>query len=87
MAERRKFTIQGKEVWGEEVEFEPEREGRSEYILHDGTRLKMRTIVNEIYRLDEYKPDGEPIYLVNSTHIITPVVPEHLKRRESQDAS
>jgi hypothetical protein len=82
MGERRKFTFQGQEVWGEEVEFEAEREGRNEYILHDGTKLKMRTVVNEIYRLDAHKENGEPIYLVNSTNIVTSVVPDRLKKQE-----
>lgn len=83
MGERRKFPFQGQEVWGEEVEFEVEREGRNEYILHDGTKIKMRTVVNEIYRLDMYKPNGEPIYLVNSTNIVTSVVPDRLKKKEN----
>ncbi|MBI2819563.1 MAG: hypothetical protein HYX73_06255 [Acidobacteria bacterium] len=82
MGERRKLNFQGQEVWGEEVEFEPEREGRNEYILHDGTKIKMKTVVNEIYRLDVYKSDGEPVYLVNSVNIVTAIVPERLKKKE-----
>jgi len=87
MGDRRKFTVQGQEVWGEEIEFEPEREGRNEYVLHDGTKLKMRAVVNEIYRLEAYKPDGEPIYIVNSTNVLTAVVPERLKRRDAPNAT
>jgi hypothetical protein len=87
MGDKRKFTLQGQEVWGEEVEFEPEHEGRNTYILQDGTKLKMRTVLNEVYRLDAYKPDGEPLYMVNSTNVVTAIVPERLKRKENPDGS
>ena len=78
---KRKVNFQGQEVWGEEVEFETEREAFNTYILHDGTKLKTKTVVSDIVRLDVYKPDGEPIYVVNSTHIVSAVVPENLKKK------
>ena len=78
---KRKINFQGQEVWGEEIEFETEREGFNTYILHDGTKLKTKSVVNEIIRLDLYKPDGEPIYVVNSAYIVSAVVPENLKKK------
>ena len=41
------------DVPGEEIEFETEREGWNIYILHDGTKLKMKSIVANIIRLSE----------------------------------
>jgi hypothetical protein len=32
-------------------------------------------------RLDAYKPDGEPIYLVNASNVLAADVPEQLKRK------
>ena len=79
---KKKIQFQGREVWGEEVEFEVESEGFNSYILHDGTKLKMKTVVTNVVRLEEYREaDGEPLYLVNSTNIVSAEVPENLKRK------
>ena len=78
---KRKVNFQGQEVWGEDIEFETEHEGFNTYILHDGTKLKMKSVVSQVFRLDLFKEDGEPIYLVNSTQVVTAIVPENLKRK------
>ena len=78
---RRKVNLQGQDIWGEEVEFETEGETFNTYILHDGTRLKIKTVVTEVLRLEAHKPDGDPLYLVNSTNIVSAVVPESLKKK------
>lgn len=82
MGEKRKVEFQGREVWAEELEFEVDRESWNTYILHDGTRLKMKTVVSEVLRLDVHKPSGEPLYLVNTTNIVTALVPDRLKKKE-----
>lgn len=81
---KRKVNFQGQEVWGEEIEFETEREGFNTYILHDGTKLKTKTVLADVLRLDLWKPDGEPIYLINATQIMTAIVPDNLKKRPEQ---
>ena len=78
---KKKVNFQGQEVWAEEVDFETEREGFNTYILHDGTKLKTKTVVSEVFRLDVFKEDGEPVYLVNSALIVAAVVPDSLKRK------
>jgi hypothetical protein len=78
---KRKVEFQGKEVWGEEVDFEIERENWNTYILHDGTKLKMKSVVAKVTRLDLFKNDGEPIYLVNASNIVAADVPDTLKRK------
>lgn len=81
MGERRKINFQGQEIWGEDLDFEAEREAWNTYLLHDGTKLKVRTVVSEIIRLDMYKPDGDPVYLLNSANVVTAVVPDRLKKK------
>ena len=76
---KKEYDFQGQQVPGEEIEFEVEREGWNIYILHDGTKLKIRSVVSSIIRLDAYKPDGEPIYILKSSNIATADVPEGLK--------
>lgn len=79
---RKQFTLPtGQQVWGEEVEFETERENWNTYILHDGTKLKIKSVVSQVIRLEAYKPDGEPLYFVNSSNIAVADVPENLKKR------
>ena len=78
---RKKFNLGGQEVSGEDVEFETEREAWNIYILHDGTKLKLKAVVSQIARLDAYKADGEPIYLVNASNVVAADVPEQLKKK------
>jgi len=78
---KRKVNFQGREVLGEEVDFETEHEGFNTYILHDGAKLKIKTVVADVLRLDLYKPDGEPVYLINSANIVSAIVPDNLKRK------
>lgn len=81
MGAKRKVRFQGNEVWGEEVEFEAEREAFNTYLLEDGTKLKIKTVVSQVIRLEAYKADGEPVYMVNATNVIAAVVPERLKKK------
>ncbi len=77
---KQNYRVGDREIPGEEVEFEVEREGFNTYILADGSKLKMKTVVNKIVRLDAWKPDGEPVYLINSANVATSDVPERLKK-------
>ncbi len=80
MALKKKYRFGDREIMGEEIPFEAEKESWSTYILQDGTSLKMKAVVSSIVRLDEYLPTGDPIYLVNASNIVATDVPEHLKR-------
>jgi hypothetical protein len=82
VAGKKTYNLGGKEVMGQEVAFEPEKESWSVYILEDGTTLKMKSIAATIVRLDEYMPTGEPIYLVNASNIVATDVPDQLKRKD-----
>jgi hypothetical protein len=51
------------------------------YDLDDGTQLRMRTTVTEIWRvIDEYDPEGNPFYVVKAQGTLSVIAPEHLKR-------
>jgi hypothetical protein len=78
---KKTYNINGQPILGEEVEFETEREGWNSYILHDGTRLKLKSVVSSIIRLEAWKPDGEPVYFVNSSNVASADVPENLKKK------
>lgn len=69
---------------GQEIEFETEREAWNTYILHDGTRLKMKSVMSQVIRLDAYKPDGEPVYMINATNVVATEVPDNLKQQKPE---
>jgi hypothetical protein len=79
---RKEFDLGGgNKIWGEEVEFETEKEGWNIYVLHDGTTIKLKTVITAIARLEAWKPDGEPLYHIQSSNIATADVPDRLKKK------
>ncbi|MGD1153506.1 MAG: hypothetical protein ABR911_11640 [Syntrophales bacterium] len=81
MAEKREYDFQGRKVPGQEIEFETEKEGWNIYKLADGTRVKLKSVVASIIRLDEYDPLGNPLYLVNAAPAVIVDVPPKLKKK------
>jgi hypothetical protein len=74
--------FQGRQVTGQRVDFDIDKENWNSYTLEDGTKVRMRSVVAQIVRLDgEYTKEGDPVYLVNSTNVVTTDVPDHLKKK------
>jgi len=67
---------------GQELEFETERESWNTYILEDGTKVKLKAVASSIVRLDEYLPNGDPMYVVNASNVVATDVPDNLKRHQ-----
>ncbi|PYT82880.1 MAG: hypothetical protein DMG40_04435 [Acidobacteria bacterium] len=79
---KKKYNIGGREIMGEEVDFEPDGgEKWNTYILADGTKLRMKAVVASVIRLDEYLPNGDPMYMVNASNVVATDVPDQLKKR------
>jgi hypothetical protein len=77
-----KVTFQGKEFDATLVEANQASEYWNQYLLDDGSVLKLKTVATQIVRLvDEYDPEGNPIYVVRSGNIVTVTAPEHLKKK------
>jgi len=81
MAQKKSYNVGGREIMGQEIEFESERESWNTYILADGTTLKLKAIVSSVVRLDEHLPNGDPLYLVNASNVVATDVPEGLKKK------
>jgi hypothetical protein len=74
---------QGKKVTGEVVDFESSPENFNNYLLTDGTNIKIKTVLLEVIRLvGEYGPSGDPIYLFTAQQIINTNSPEGLKQKK-----
>ena len=84
---KKTFRYQGQDVPGEDLEFEAEKESFNEYRLSDGTTLRMKLVITRVARLDKYKDDGEPIYIMQSQNVVATDVPQHLRKgtKESPD--
>jgi hypothetical protein len=55
----------------------------NEYILDDGSLVRLKTVVTEIYRIDDvYSAEGDPLYHIKSKNIASAITPEALKKRQ-----
>jgi hypothetical protein len=72
---------------GTEIDFEEQEERWNTYKLSDGTTLKVKLILNGVKRLNKYRDDGEPIYLINSQNVVRTVkVPQELKLKPKESS-
>jgi len=79
---RRSIKLGAKEFMAETVEFETEKENWNTYVLHDGTELKLKTILAEVLRVEgEYAPNGDPLYVVNASTVVNTNAPQNLKKK------
>ena len=63
-----------------QIDFKSTKEEWNEYQAEDGTVLRLKAVVSEVYRLDEYDQESKPIYVMKSSNILSSSVPEHLKK-------
>jgi len=65
-----------------EIDFTEEKEFWNEYKLADGTTLKVKLVLRGVKRLNQFEPDGTPIYAINSMNVVRAVdVPLELKAK------
>jgi hypothetical protein len=83
--ERKKRVNLGTEqVDATEVGFRSSGENWNEYLVDDGTVVRMKLVVTEILRIDDrYDHEGNPQYFVKSTNVVAVSAPEHLRRENS----
>jgi hypothetical protein len=79
---RVELKLGDKTVEGTLVDFETVREEYNSYKLSDGSTIRMKTVVTNIIRTEEFTPTGEPVYIVNSQNVLVADVPDQLKKRE-----
>lgn len=65
LAKRIQVAFEGKLVPAEQLSFEAEAEPWTVYTLEDGSVLKVRNVLGSVTRvIGQYKPNGEPIYVL-----------------------
>lgn len=77
-----KINFQGREVDATEIEFQTRKEDWSEYLLMDGTVIKMKLVVSEIFRIEGlWDNEGNPVYQIKSTNVPVVRASDTLKRK------
>jgi hypothetical protein len=77
-----KIPLGGREVDALSIRFKTIKEDWNEYDLEDGTTIKMKAVVSEIFRIDgEYDPEGNPVYSIKSSNIPVVNCPDNLKKK------
>jgi hypothetical protein len=79
---KKKVQIPGVgEVDAEVIPFRGDVEHWNEYLLDDGSVVRMKAVVTEIVRVEgQYDPEGNPAYMVFSANVTHVSSPEELKR-------
>ena len=71
----------GTEVVGSEIPVQQSTEPWSEYLLEDGSVIRIKQVLTQAVRLDnEYDKDGNPVYVVQGTSIVVVSASEKLRR-------
>ena len=53
----------------------------SEYEVDDGSQIRLKTVVTEIWRVEnEYDADGNPLYVVKAQGMMSVIAPDNLKQ-------
>lgn len=64
-----------------ELSFQNVREYWNEYLLDDGTILKLKAVATEVFKQEgQYDAEGNPIYLLRSKNVMVVSPPDHLKK-------
>ena len=85
MRKRKVRAPNGEMVEATELSFQNAREHWNEYLLDDGTIIKLKPVATEVFKLDgQYDPQGNPIYILQSTNVLVVNVPEEMKRPKAE---
>lgn len=77
-----KVNFQGHEVDAVIVDTSQTNERWNEYLLDDGTVLKVKLVLTNVTRLENcYTPQGEPVYAIQSTTVVSTNAPQELRKR------
>ena len=82
MAEKVKINFGSEIVEAMPVDVNQANEYFNQYFLEDGTILKMKVVATKIFRIDDrFDQEGNPIYFVQSTNVLSVNSPSGLKKK------
>ncbi len=66
-----------------EMSFQTSAEHWNEYLLNDGSVVKLKTVVTDVLEMDgKFDAEGNPIYVIKSTQVVS-VSPSERARKPS----
>jgi hypothetical protein len=84
VARKSRINIGDRTIEAEDMEFQTTREDWSEYQVEDGYSVRIKLVVSSILKTNERDPQGNPVYVVQSTNIVKVLPPESYSRKEVQ---
>jgi len=82
MPRKIKVPYQGQMMDASVIDVQSSSEHWNQYLLEDGTVLKLKVVVTDVARIDgAYDAEGNPIYFVKSTNVLSLSCPEGLKKK------
>jgi len=82
VARKTRINIGDRTIEAEDMEFQTGREDWNEYTVEDGYTVRIKLVVSSILKTGERDPQGNPVYIVQSTNIVKVLPPETYSRRE-----
>ena len=84
---RRTVRFRNQDVEALEMPFQNIAEHWNEYLLNDGSVLRVKSVVTEILKIPEaYDSEGSPIYMVKSAQVVS-VSPSDRARKPSTEGN
>lgn len=80
-----KVTINmgGRQVQATPVDINQSGEKWNEYLLEDGTVLKMKLVLKKVFKVDgEFDEEGNPVYVMQSTNVTSVSAPGDIKKKD-----
>ena len=86
---KRKITgPEGTPVDATGLSFQNVREHWNEYLLDDGTILKLKPVATEVFRVEgRWDAEGNPVYVLRSRNILVVIAQDHMKQRPGEESS
>ncbi len=72
----------GRQVDATPVDVNQSSERWNEYLMEDGTLLKMKLVLKKVLRVDgEFDAEGNPVYIMQSTNVSSITSPDNLRHK------
>lgn len=82
MADKVKLNFGAELVDATPIDINQANEYFNKYFLEDGTVLKMKLVATKVFRIDDrYDAEGNPVYFVQSTNVLSVNSPQGLKKK------
>ena len=84
MADKVRIKFGSEVVEATPININQSNEYFNQYVLEDGTLIKMKLVATKAFRIDgRYDQEGNPVYFIRSTNVMSADASAHLKKGSS----